>query len=111
MIWNLLHSRASPLIVARKAAAATGTLAPTATVTETVTQVETVTQTIDAPFGDAFSRKVFIEAQLEQGVTTVLTGSPPTGYGSSGVSNVTCPQHQPVTAGTSFTCQVEIDGN
>lgn len=56
------------------------------------------------------NKKVFDEKQVAQGVTNVLTGNPPSGYGMSGVSDVTCPSGQPVTAGTSFQCDLKVDG-
>jgi hypothetical protein len=56
------------------------------------------------------NKKVFDEKQVAQGVTNVLTGQAPTGYGMSGVSDVTCPSGQPVTAGTSFQCDLKVDG-
>jgi hypothetical protein len=56
------------------------------------------------------NKKVFDEKQVAQGVTSVLTGNPPSGYGLSGVSDVTCPSGQPVTAGTSFQCDLKLDG-
>ena len=56
------------------------------------------------------NKKVFDEKQVAQGVTNVLTGTPPSGYGLSGVSDVTCPSGQPVQAGTSFQCDLKVNG-
>ncbi len=56
------------------------------------------------------NKKVFDERQVSQGVTAVLTGTPPTGYGLSGVSDVSCPSGQEVKADTSFQCDLKIDG-
>jgi len=56
------------------------------------------------------NKKVFDERQVTQGVTNVLTGSPPTGYGLSGVTDVSCPSGQEVKAGTSFQCTLKVDG-
>ncbi len=78
--------------------------------TETVTHTESVIQTTDVPFGGGFGRRIFDERKVEQGVMTVLTGAPPAGYGLSGVADLTCPPNQPVTAGTSFTCELTIGG-
>ena len=56
------------------------------------------------------NKKVFDERQVAQGVTNVLTGTPPSGYGMSGVTDVTCPSGQPVQAGTSFQCDLKVNG-
>ncbi len=56
------------------------------------------------------NKKVFDERQVSQGVTAVLTGTPPSGYGLSGVTDVSCPSGQEVKAGTSFQCDLKIDG-
>ena len=56
------------------------------------------------------NKKVFDERQVTQGVTTVLTGAPPTGYGLSGVTDVSCPSGQEVKADTSFQCTLKVDG-
>ena len=56
------------------------------------------------------NKKVFDEKQVAQGVTSVLTGNPPSGYGLTGVTDVTCPSGQPVQAGTSFQCDLKVDG-
>ena len=56
------------------------------------------------------NKKVFDERQVTQGVTAVLTGTPPTGYGLTGVTDVSCPSGQEVKAGTSFQCDLKIDG-
>ena len=50
------------------------------------------------------NKKVFDERQVSQGVTDVLTGTPPAGYGLSGVTDVSCPSGQEVKADTSFDC-------
>jgi len=57
------------------------------------------------------NKKVFDERQVTQGVTNVLTGTPPNGYGLSGVTDVSCPSGQPVTAGTSFQCTLKQNGS
>ena len=56
------------------------------------------------------NKKVFDERQVTQGVTNVLTGTPPTGYGLSGVTDVSCPSGQEVKADTSFDCTLKVDG-
>lgn len=70
-----------------------------ATVTVTVTSSQLVNPA-----------KVFDQEQLQQGVGNVLTALPPSGYGLTGVTNVSCPELQPITAGTSFKCSLNIDG-
>lgn len=57
------------------------------------------------------NKKVFDDRQLNQGVTNVLTGTPPNGYGLTGISDVSCPSSQQVKAGTSFSCTLKVDGN
>ena len=56
------------------------------------------------------NKKVFDERQVSQGVTNVLTGAPPTGYGLSGVGDVSCPAGEQVKAGTSFQCTLKVSG-
>lgn len=70
-----------------------------ATVTVTVTSSQLVNPA-----------KVFDQEQLQQGVGNVLTARPPSGYGLTGVTNVSCPELQPIAAGTSFKCSLNIDG-
>lgn len=83
------------------------TLDVSSPVTETVTETVTTTETVGT-LGPTIT--VFDEAKVQQGVTAVLTESPPTGYGLSGVSNVMCPTNQPVRAGTSFECSLAVSG-
>ena len=52
-----------------------------------------------------FTKKVFDTAKVEQGVTGVLTND----YKLK-ASDVKCPDNQPVKTGTTFTCQVTVDG-
>ena len=98
------------------AESATTTVMMTVTTTvpsrTTVTQALTVTETVTPAGRDsgAFAAgKVFDQQQLTQGVTNVLTGTPPNGYGLE-VSNVKCPVDQPVVGGTAFRCTADIDG-
>jgi hypothetical protein len=56
------------------------------------------------------NKKVFDERQVTSGVTSVLTGTAPTGYGLTGVSDVSCPSGQEVKAGNSFQCTLTING-
>jgi Domain of unknown function (DUF4333) len=56
------------------------------------------------------NKKVFDERQVANGVTSILTGAPPAGYGLSGVSDVSCPAGQEVRAGTTFQCTLQLDG-
>ena len=72
---------------------------------------KTVTETPSDPFGGALNRRVFDKDKLEQGVMNVLTGTPPNGYGIAGVTDLNCPENQPVTAGTSFTCELMVNGS
>lgn len=106
------------VVVLNLTAACTGTagtaipLPSTMTVTATVTTpvTVTVTQTVVALTATVPSTKTFDERQVAAGITSVLTGTPPTGYGLSGITNVTCPAGVPVVAGTTFDCTVQIDG-
>jgi len=52
-----------------------------------------------------FTKKVFDTAKVEQGVTGVLTND----YKLK-ASNVQCPDNQAVKTGTTFSCQVTVDG-
>ena len=56
------------------------------------------------------NKKVFDERQVSQGVTNVLTGAPPAGYGLRGITDVSCPSGQEVKAGTSFQCTLKVGG-
>ncbi len=76
---------------------------PTVTVTETVTVIERTEFTLPTD-------KIFDRVKVEQGVMTVLTGATPAGYGYTGITEVSCPENQPVKAGTSFTCDVIVNG-
>ena len=53
---------------------------------------------------------VFDAPKVEQGVTDVLTGPAPDGYGLTGVTDVACPADQPVTVGSTFQCTLLLDG-
>ena len=55
-------------------------------------------------------KNVFDERQVSQGVTQILTGAPPAGYGLSGITDVSCPANQEVKADTSFQCTLNVDG-
>lgn len=57
-----------------------------------------------------FVSTVLDQNALQNGVRTVLTGQPPNGYGQS-VSAVSCPEKQPVKAGTTFDCSVTVGGS
>ncbi len=56
------------------------------------------------------NKKVFDERQVTAGVTKVLTEGSPTGYGLTGVTDVSCPSGQEVKAGTSFQCTLNVNG-
>lgn len=53
-----------------------------------------------------FVRSVFDASSVQKGVEQTLTDS----YGINGVSGVSCPGGQPVEPGSSFQCQVQVDG-
>lgn len=55
--------------------------------------------------------RFFDEDKVAVGVGRVLTQDPPSGYGFTGVQDVRCPANQPVRAGTSFECELRLDGN
>ena len=69
-----------------------------------------VASTPTTGFGSFGQVKIFDEDQVADGVTRVLTDDPPTGYGLTGVEDVTCPANQPVEAGRSFECELKLDG-
>ena len=52
----------------------------------------------------------FDNTKVAAGVTKILTDPPPAGYGTTGVSSVTCPADQPVKTGTTFDCTATING-
>ena len=62
------------------------------------------------PNGSMFGRKVFDRAKVEAGVLKILTSAPPKGYGATNVTDVVCPDDQPVVAGTHFDCKMTING-
>lgn len=80
------------------------------TVVSTGVRTETVTETVEAPIVSDFPDQDFDADGLSAGVTSILTGAPPAGYGLTGISDVRCPPDRPVTAGTSFTCSLLVDG-
>jgi hypothetical protein len=119
-IWSAAGIVGIALLTACSPTAGEATVVPSAQFTATVTVTTTLTPesaspttvTVTAAAGGFSlpSRKVFDEAQVAQGVSAVLTGNPPTGYGLTGVTDVQCPAHQPVEAGTSFRCTLAING-
>lgn len=80
------------------------------TVVSTVVRTETVTETVDAPDVSDLQNREFDEDEVSAGVTSILSGAPPAGYGLTGISEVRCPPDRPVTSGTSFTCSLLVDG-
>lgn len=82
----------------------------TTTVTETVTAaMTTVAQTLGAVSGSNGAAATFDSAQVAAGVRTLLTAAPPAGFGITGVTDTSCPNDQPVKAGTTFLCHATID--
>lgn len=57
-----------------------------------------------------FPNDTFDAAQMNQGVTQVLTNAPPLGFGLSGVSDVNCPSGQAVVVGSKFNCSLQVEG-
>lgn len=57
-----------------------------------------------------FPNDTFDAAQMNQGVTQVLTNAPPAGFGLSGVTDVNCPSGQAVVVGSKFNCSLQVDG-
>ncbi|GGM71545.1 hypothetical protein GCM10012275_47510 [Longimycelium tulufanense] len=53
-----------------------------------------------------FMTKVFDEAAVQNGVHKILTEH----YNLTRVENVSCPADQPVKTGTTFTCELTVDG-
>ena len=49
---------------------------------------------------------VLDQASLHEGITNVLRES----YGEHDVSNVRCPEDQPITTGHTFDCKVDVAG-
>lgn len=88
---------------------------PAATITTIVQTQPTVTVTsfvkVTETQGSSQLSRVFDRAQVEQGVLNVLSALPPSGYGLNGITNLKCPENQPVKAGTSFKCTLDIDGS
>lgn len=69
--------------------------------------VATATQTAAAP---SDTPRTFNGAKVAAGVTKILTDATPGGYGQTGVTNVTCPDHEPVVVNGTFTCIATING-
>ncbi|EIE97453.1 DUF4333 domain-containing protein [Saccharomonospora glauca] len=57
-------------------------------------------------FSGVFSDDVLDQASLHEGITNVLRES----YGEHDVSNVRCPEDQPITTGHTFDCKVDVAG-
>ncbi|WP_196073436.1 DUF4333 domain-containing protein [Nakamurella alba] len=55
--------------------------------------------------------RFFDQDAVEAGVLAILSGPAPSGYALVGISDVTCPDDQPVVAGSSFVCVVTQDGS
>ncbi len=56
------------------------------------------------------NKKVFDHTKVEAGVTNILTAAPPAGYGTTGVSAVSCPSDQAVKINATFNCTATING-
>jgi hypothetical protein len=104
---TIASPQAATVVTVTVSVTTVGTLDVSRPAAQTVTQTVTTTETVGA---SGPSVKVFDHIKVQQGVTDVLAGSPPTGYGLSGVSDVMCPANQPVKAGTTFECSVAISG-
>jgi hypothetical protein len=55
--------------------------------------------------------EVFDQQQLTAGVASVISGSPPAGYGLTDAADVVCPADVTVKAGTAFRCSLHIAGS
>ena len=55
--------------------------------------------------------QVFDQQLLTAGITEVINGVPPDGYGLTGATNVDCPVDVPVKAGSTFRCNVQLAGS
>jgi hypothetical protein len=55
--------------------------------------------------------RVFDQQLLTAGVTNVISGSAPSGYGRTDATNVDCPVDVPVEAGKTFRCSVQLAGS
>lgn len=89
------------------------TVLVTTTLVQTSTTTVTATATQDArnPLrGDLSGQDVFDSDRMNRDVLAVLTNPAPAGYGLAGVSDIECPERQPVKVDSSFTCSLEIDG-
>lgn len=96
------------VLVACSGVSGTPTAATSAPPTVSVTpEPATVTVTASSRSNPA---KVFDRERLQQGVSSVLTSQPPSGYGITGITDLSCPEQQPVKADTSFRCSLTIDG-
>ncbi len=80
----------------------TVTALPPATITETVTAA--------AAAGNG-SLLTFNSAKVARDVRKLLTDAPPAGYGTTGVTDVSCPNDQPVKAGAMFLCHATINNS
>jgi len=78
----------------------TVTALPPTTITETVTAATT---------GENGSLSTFNSAKVARDVRKLLTDAPPAGYGTTGVTDVSCPNDQPVKAGAVFLCHATIN--
>lgn len=85
----------------------TSTAAPTSSPPETLILGTNLLGAHQFNLGTGYNAK-----QIAQGVEVILTKPVSTGYGypSSAITNIKCPTSQPVTAGTSFECTVDING-
>lgn len=82
----------------------------TVTVTQTVTLGSAaVTQPQATVSGGNQNGVTFDSAKVASAVRKMLTDSRPAGYGITGVTDTSCPNDQPVKAGTVFLCHATID--
>jgi hypothetical protein len=93
----------SPVSGSASVAASAGSVTTTVRVTTTLTERPTGGPGLG-------TKRVFDEVLVARGVDDILTSAPPSGYGLTGVREVTCPPDQPVEAGSSFECTLKVKG-
>lgn len=85
------------------------TVSTVETTTAGASATTTVTKTVTAASSAAARNSLtFNSATVAANVRRLLADSPPTGYGIAGVSDVSCPNDQPVKVGLTFLCHATI---
>jgi len=81
--------------------------------TKTVTPLPpaTITETVTAAASGNGSLLTFNSAKVARDVRKLLTDAPPAGYGTTGVTDVSCPNDQAVKAGAMFLCHATINNS